>query len=166
MVALLFVLNTIVLTTPLFVVALLKWLVPIRGFRLACATVSVRLAESWIAINSGLISTFTPTRFEIRGLEGLRTDGHYLVVSNHRSWVDIAVLQKVLNRRIPFLRFFLKSQLIWVPLLGLAWWALDYPFVKRYSREFLERHPRNLPAKTSWPPAGPAKNSWACRCRS
>jgi 1-acyl-sn-glycerol-3-phosphate acyltransferase len=51
------------------------------------------------------------------------------------------VLQKVFNRRIPFLRFFLKSQLIWVPLLGPAWWALDFPFMKRYSRETLAKHP-------------------------
>jgi len=47
----------------------------------------------------------------------------------------------VFNRRIPFLRFFLKQQLIWVPLLGPAWWALDFPFMKRYSKETLIRHP-------------------------
>jgi len=141
LVILLIVLSTIAHSTPLLVVALLKWLLPIRGFRLGCATVLVRLAESWIAVNSGLITLFTRTRFEIRGLESLRIDGHYLVLSNHRSWVDIAVLQKVFNRRIPFLRFFLKSQLIWVPLLGLAWWALDFPFMKRYSRHVLSRHP-------------------------
>ena len=26
-------------------------------------------------------------------------------------------------------------------MLGLAWWALDYPFMKRYSKAFLQRHP-------------------------
>ena len=25
--------------------------------------------------------------------------------------------------------------------MGLAWWALDFPFMKRYSRSFLEKHP-------------------------
>lgn len=60
---------------------------------------------------------------------------------NHQSWVDIPVLQKIFNRRIPFLRFFLKQELIWVPLLGPAWWALDFPFMKRYSRQTLLRHP-------------------------
>jgi len=62
---------------------------------------------------------------------GLRRDRWYLVIANHRSWVDILVLQHVFNRRIPFLKFFLKKELFWVPLLGLAWWALDYPFLKR-----------------------------------
>jgi 1-acyl-sn-glycerol-3-phosphate acyltransferase len=137
----LIVLSTIAHTTPLLLVALLKWLLPIPSFRRACAGVLVRLAESWIAFNSGLVALFTRTSFEVRGLQGLRPDGHYLVLSNHRSWVDIVVLQKVLNRRMPFLRFFLKSQLIWVPFLGLAWWALDFPFMKRYSRKVLSRRP-------------------------
>jgi 1-acyl-sn-glycerol-3-phosphate acyltransferase len=51
------------------------------------------------------------------------------------------VLQHVFKRHIPFLKFFLKQELIWVPLLGLAWWALDFPFLKRYSRAFLKKHP-------------------------
>jgi len=84
---------------------------------------------------------FTRTRWQLDGLASLRTDGNYLVLCNHQSWVDIPVLQKIFNRRIPFLRFFLKSQLIWVPLLGPAWWALDFPFMKRYSKETLAAHP-------------------------
>ena len=141
LVAMLIVLSTIVHTTPLLIVALLKWLLPLDAFRHACNQALVRLAESWIAANSALIEYFTPTRFTITGLQGLRSDGHYLVLANHRSWVDIAVMQRVLNRRIPLLRFFLKRQLIWVPMLGLAWWALDFPFMHRYSRKALSRRP-------------------------
>jgi 1-acyl-sn-glycerol-3-phosphate acyltransferase len=64
-----------------------------------------------------------------------------LVVANHQSWVDILVLQKVLNRKVPFLKFFLKKDLIYVPVIGLCWWALDFPFMQRYSAAFLARHP-------------------------
>lgn len=128
-------------TTPLFLVALLKWLIPLRPFQALCARVLVRIAESWIGFNSLLMDKFTPTRFRVEGVEGLHRDGHYLVLANHQSWVDILVMQRVLNRKIPFLRFFLKSQLIWVPLLGLAWWALDFPFMKRASRKQLAKNP-------------------------
>lgn len=141
LVVLLIVLSTIVHTTPLFMVAFVKWIIPIPASRTVCALILVRLAESWIAVNSGLIALFTRTRFRIEGLQGLRQDGHYLVLSNHQSWVDIIFMQKVFNRRIPFMRFFLKRQLIWVPLLGLAWWALDFPFMNRYSRKVLSKHP-------------------------
>ncbi len=133
--------NTVLLTTPLLLVSLFKLAVPFSPFRRICNRVLIGFAESWIAVNSGLIELFTRTRFDVEGLHGLKPDGHYLVLANHQSWVDIAVLQKVLNRRIPLLRFFLKSQLIWIPFLGLAWWALDFPFMKRYSRKVLARHP-------------------------
>ncbi len=133
--------STIAHTTPLFLLALLKWLLPVPGWRRLADGWLVRLAESWIAVNSGLVDNFTRTRVVVSGGDDLRSEGHYLVLSNHQSWVDIIVLQKVLNRRMPFMRFFLKSQLIWVPFLGLAWWALDFPFMKRYSRKQLARRP-------------------------
>jgi 1-acyl-sn-glycerol-3-phosphate acyltransferase len=68
-------------------------------------------------------------------------DTSYLCISNHQTWVDIPALIESLNRRTPFFKFFLKKELIWVPLLGLAWWGLDYPFMKRYSKAFLDKHP-------------------------
>ncbi|HET6433807.1 acyltransferase [Dyella sp.] len=138
---LLLLVNTIVHVLPLFALALLKVVLPIHALRVALSRALVAIAESWIAVNSALFDVFTRTRWRIDGLEGLTRDGNYLVLCNHQSWVDIPVLQKVFNRRIPFLRFFLKSQLIWVPLLGPAWWALDFPFMKRHSREELAKHP-------------------------
>ena len=141
MVLLLLVVNVVLHVTPLFVLTLLKVIVPVRAIRLGLSRALVLIAESWIAFNSAMFEWFTRTQWQVEGLDGLRRDGSYLVLCNHQSWVDIPVLQKVFNRRIPFLRFFLKSQLIWVPLLGPAWWALDFPFMKRYSKETLARHP-------------------------
>ncbi len=141
LVILLLALNVVLHVTPLFALTLLKVIVPVRCIRLALSRALVVIAESWIAVNSVMFEWFTRTRWQVEGLQGLRRDGSYLVLCNHQSWVDIPVLQKVFNRRIPFLRFFLKSQLIWVPLLGPAWWALDFPFMKRYSKDTLARHP-------------------------
>jgi 1-acyl-sn-glycerol-3-phosphate acyltransferase len=142
LVMLLLALNIVVHVTPLFLLTLFKVILPIRGIRLALSRGLVLIAESWIAVNSAMFDWFTRTRWQVDGLNELRYDGNYLVLCNHQSWVDIPVLQKIFNRRIPFLRFFLKSQLIWVPLLGPAWWALDFPFMKRYSKETLAAHPQ------------------------
>lgn len=141
LVMLLLALNIVLHVTPLLVLSLFKVVLPIRGIRLRLSRVLVLIAESWIAVNSRMFELFTRTRWQLDGLNGLRYDGNYLVLCNHQSWVDIPVLQKIFNRRIPFLRFFLKSQLIWVPMLGPAWWALDFPFMKRYSKETLAAHP-------------------------
>jgi len=134
-------LNVVVHVLPLLALALIKALVPVRSIRRALSAVLVAIAESWIGINGLLLRVFTRTRIEVEGRGGLRREHWYLVLANHQSWVDILVLQDVFNRRIPFLKFFLKQELIWVPFLGLAWWALDFPFMRRYSRETLERRP-------------------------
>jgi len=80
-------------------------------------------------------------KWDIQLPGNLDHEGRYLVLCNHQSWVDILVLQYCLNRRAPFLRFMLKQQLIWVPFLGLAWWSLDFPFLRRYSRSELVKNP-------------------------
>jgi 1-acyl-sn-glycerol-3-phosphate acyltransferase len=100
-----------------------------------------RIAEGWIQCNSVLLDLVHEIDWDVRGADGLRYGESYLISCNHQTWVDIPILQRTFNRRIPFIRFFIKRELIRVPLLGLAWWFLDYPFMKRYSRETLEMHP-------------------------
>jgi len=134
--------NTVILVPVLLLLALIKLLLPIAPARRLFSRLIILVAETWIGVNSATIRLFTRDhRWVVEGGEHLKRDGWYLVFSNHQSWVDILVLQYICNQRIPFLKFFLKSQLIWVPFLGLAWWALDFPFMKRYSREHLEKHP-------------------------
>ncbi|WP_313200857.1 acyltransferase [Pseudomonas sp.] len=133
-------LNTLVLICPLLVFALLKLVLPGRGRDYASWAV-MWVAETWSEIDKAIFALCIPTQWDIRGVENLRTDTSYLAVSNHQSWVDIPALIESLNRRTPFFKFFLKKELIWVPLLGLAWWGLDYPFMKRYSKAYLEKHP-------------------------
>lgn len=101
----------------------------------------VLIGENWIAGNSFALEFFYQVRWDMQGVDHLNSNQSYLVVANHQSWVDIIVIQRALNRKIPFLRFFLKTQLIYVPILGLAWWALDFPFMKRHSKAFLQKHP-------------------------
>lgn len=99
------------------------------------------LAELWISINNALFSLYRRPQWDITLPEPLDHRGSYLVCSNHQSWVDILVLQRALNGRIPFMRFFLKKQLIWVPFLGIAWWTLEMPFMRRDSSETLAKNP-------------------------
>ena len=138
--SILFALSTIVHVAVLLVASLLKALLPPPRRRVLDRAL-MAIAESWIGFNTWMIRSMTRTTFVVDAPPTLRADGHYLVLANHQSWVDIPVLQAALNRRVPLLRFFLKSQLFWVPLLGIAWWALDFPFMKRYSREVLAKRP-------------------------
>ena len=136
-----FVVNTFFWVPQLLFMALLKLLGPGAWWRRFCDRIINAIATNWISVNSFNLQVMAGIDWDVRGLEGLEQDQWYLVISNHQSWVDILVLQKIFNRRIPFLKFFLKKELIWVPVMGLAWWALDYPFMKRYSKKRLKKKP-------------------------
>ena len=121
--------------------AIVKLILPFKTVRLLIDPVLVAIAEIWIACNSGWMALTQRTRWDVAGIAGLDPHNWYLVNSNHQTWADIFVLQHLFNRRIPLLKFFIKDQLKWVPVMGLAWWALDFPFMRRHSEEYLKLHP-------------------------
>lgn len=134
-------LNTVIVMVPILAVTLFKLLVPIKPWRVFCSAVLVWLAETWVIVNGGILAMMQRVHWDVQGLEHVSREGWYLVTCNHQSWTDILVLQRTFSRKAPFLKFFLKQELIWVPLIGIAWWALDFPFMKRHSKEYLAKHP-------------------------
>lgn len=134
-------LNTIIHSLALFPLALVKLIVPAASVRRRIDPLLQGIVERWIVWNGVWIALMRNVTWKIEGVERLRRDGWYLVVANHRSWADVFVLQKALNRRIPLVKFPLKRPLIWVPFAGFAWWALDFPFMSRHTEQFLRKHP-------------------------
>ncbi|KKO48309.1 acyltransferase [Arsukibacterium sp. MJ3] len=137
---LLYFINTLFWFVPIVLLALLK-LPPITRWQAFISQLLNACAVAWISLNNVTTAIFTNIHWNVNGLEQLSRKDWYLILANHQSWADILVLQKVFNRKIPFIKFFLKKELIYVPLLGICWWALDFPFMKRYSKSFLAKHP-------------------------
>lgn len=125
--------NAVAVFSGMIPFALVKLALPFAAVRRALDRVLMALAQTWVGVNGAWMALVQRMRWDVQGLDGLRRRGWYLVSSNHQSWVDILVLQKVFHRRVPFLKFFLKRQLLFVPVMGLAWWALDFPFMRRRS---------------------------------
>jgi 1-acyl-sn-glycerol-3-phosphate acyltransferase len=139
----LFALNTLLLAVVGFYgVWLAQWLVPIKPWRALCQRGLLWLSIRWTLWNTALfgLGGFAPVASVAPGIE-LRTDKRYLIVSNHQTWTDILVLQAVFHPRVPFLTFFLKKQLLYVPIFGLIWWALGFPYMERYSAAKVARNP-------------------------
>ncbi|KZZ56511.1 acyltransferase [Oleiphilus sp. HI0125] len=141
LIVLIIILNTIVCFPFLMSVALLKFILPLSFLSKICTKIAIQIATFWIGVNSSLFTLFLKMDWHVTGLDGLSKDEWYLVNCNHQSWADIPVVQKVFNRKIPMLKFFLKQELIWVPLLGLCWWALDFPFMKRSTPAQIKKNP-------------------------
>lgn len=139
----LFVLNTLFNAVFLFnVVLLAKLVVPVPGWRRACDRALVRISLAWTRWNTRVLAIggFKVAGQVAPGIE-LRTDARYLIISNHLSWTDIFALQTLFHSRTPFLTFFLKRQLLYVPVFGVIWWALGFPFMARVGAAQAARRP-------------------------
>lgn len=133
-------LNTVFWFIPIMVASVFK-LLPIKQWQIWMSIIADKCASAWISVNRINQNIFSRTQFTLKEDPILNENSWYLVIANHQSWVDILVLQRVFNRKIPFLKFFLKQNLIYVPFLGLAWWGLDFPFMKRYSKAAIKKDP-------------------------
>lgn len=134
-------LNTVMGVLPMMVFALIKLLIPLPWVQNHCFEAVRWIASTWASINAYIFRWLTPTHWDVRGQQELSRNESLLVISNHQSWVDIPALMAAIHGKAPFFTFFLKRELLWVPFLGFAWWALEYPFMRRYSKKQLEQNP-------------------------
>lgn len=140
-IALLFLLTTTTICfVPILFIGLFK-LIPHKQWQTNCTRVIDAISIFWCGINNHYVDKIQKLDCQITGLDNLNPKEWYLVVANHQSWLDIVILHRLLNRKIPVLKFFIKDQLKWIPLLGFSWWAMGCPFMKRYSKEYLAKNP-------------------------
>jgi len=133
--------NTVFWGMPLYLVTLFKALARGDRARRASGQALIAITQGWV---DGVLRIFELTQdlhWDIRGNVKLSPTQSYLLVANHQSWVDIIAVFQALNRRMPFPRFFAKRELVWLPIVGQALWALDFPLLKRHSAEAVARHP-------------------------
>ena len=119
--SLLLLINTLFWSCLLFPLTFLKVIIPVAPVRKVLTYLLAAVANAWISCNSGWMILTQKMNWTIERPDNLSRNGWYFVLSNHQSWVDILVLQHTLNGRIPLLKFFLKQELIKVPIMGAAW---------------------------------------------
>lgn len=120
---------------PLMVLVLLKWLIPAARFRRGVDGAMAWVYRSAVQCDSWVLFGLMDIRLEVEGMADRYTGDFYLVIANHQSWSDIFILQHLFNRKAPVLKFLVKKELIFMPLVGLICWAYDYPFLHRRSHK-------------------------------
>ncbi|MDK2776341.1 MAG: acyltransferase [Pseudomonadota bacterium] len=133
--------NTLFLGIFLYSFILLRIILPARLAEVLANPVITRIATLWVASILWWMNNIYKVDWNIQGLERTGKKGWFLITANHQSWVDIFALYQTYLGKVPLLKFFIKKELAYIPIVGQAWWALDFPFMRRYSKEFLARHP-------------------------
>lgn len=113
----------------------------ITGAPIADKTV-IKIANHWISSNNALIDNMLPRKdWRISLPDDVNTEGKYLLISNHQSWVDTSIVQYISEKRLPLTRFFTKFELIYIPIVGQAFYFLDFPMMRRHSKEAVAKNP-------------------------
>jgi 1-acyl-sn-glycerol-3-phosphate acyltransferase len=116
-------------------------LLPFAFTRRIASHVAHRAYRQWSVGNKAIMLLFNDVQFQVSPLPELSEQRWYLLIANHQSWLDIPVLTQFALNRVPEPKFFLKEELKWVPFIGSASWALDMPFMRRYSAQQIARNP-------------------------
>lgn len=113
----------------------------ITGSKIADKTV-INVTNRWIHSNNALIDNILPNKdWRISLPEDISSEGKYLLISNHQSWVDTSIVQYISENRLPLTRFFTKFELIYIPVIGQAFYFLDFPMMRRHSKEAIAKNP-------------------------
>lgn len=113
----------------------------ITGAPIADKTV-IKITNHWISSNNALIDNLLPRKdWRITPPDDVHMNGKYLLVSNHQSWVDTSIVQYISEERLPLTRFFTKFELIYIPIVGQAFYFLDFPMMRRHSKEAVAKNP-------------------------
>jgi 1-acyl-sn-glycerol-3-phosphate acyltransferase len=141
LVTFLFSITTVMVFFPILILAVFKLLIPAVSCQKPIHRALDWCASQWMSFNNWQQQILLPTQIETEGLDNLSLEQWYLMVCNHQSWVDILVILRLFNGRIPYVKFFLKQSLLYIPFMGFAFWALDFPYMRRYSKAQLQKHP-------------------------
>ncbi|WP_340679473.1 acyltransferase [Paraglaciecola sp.] len=133
--------NLIFWATLIIVIGLIKFLLPFTRFVHPINLVLNFMLFAFSKISMKMIKLTNKVEFDYEVDGHLSKNDWYLMMPNHLSWLDIAILTEFAADRIPAPKFFLKKELIWLPFVGLGAWALDMPFMQRYSSTFIAKNP-------------------------
>jgi len=95
----------------------------------ACTKMIELTYKAAAAINSAWMVHIVRVNFNVDG--NIPDHPTPIIVVNHQSWFDIPILHHVVTGQGPILKFLIKRQLIWVPIIGWMCYALDFPRLNR-----------------------------------
>lgn len=135
--------NLTILGCVFFIIAASKLICPVKSIDAKLYDLAESIYQLWVSINSVIFRLVLPTKWDYSIPEDLDNNSWYMLIANHKSWLDILVLHTVFNRKIPHLKFFMKSSLIWIPIAGQVCYVLNYPMINR-SKIFSPQNRKHL----------------------
>lgn len=128
-------LNLLFWIPPLVVIALLKALIRHQSSQRLFDMIVDKIYRAAVWFDSFWLFSVLGIELEVVGEVPSDRSSNCIVISNHRSWFDILLLQFLIVRNGPLLMFLIKQELIYVPVVGWICLALNFPRLNRGKSE-------------------------------
>ena len=110
-------------------VSIVNWLVPLPIVSRGCFFIVDAIYRIAVKVDSFWMLKVMGVELIIKG--ELNTNATPVVICNHQSWFDIPLVQEVITGRGPIIKFLVKRELVWVPIIGWICLALNFPCLRR-----------------------------------
>jgi len=116
-------------------------IIPNKNLKVSLGSLSNTMGSATVASITSALRILHKLEWDFQIPEDTDTDTWYLAMSNHQSWADIFILLAAGHKKIPLLKFFMKKELRWIPIIYLVHKTVDMPFLNRHSRAQIQANP-------------------------
>ena len=116
-------------------------LVPNKKLKKLLGHISNRIGSKIVELITASLQILHGLEWEFNIAEHLNTQTWYIAMSNHQSWADIFILLAAGHKKMPLLKFFMKKELQWIPIIYLVHKTIDMPFLNRHSQKQIQANP-------------------------
>jgi 1-acyl-sn-glycerol-3-phosphate acyltransferase len=110
-------------------VSIIKWLIPLPAVSRCCSYIIDKVYRLAVKADTFWMQKVVGIELVIKG--ELNTNPSPIVICNHQSWFDIPIVQEVITGNGPIIKFLIKREIVWVPIIGWICLALNFPRLRR-----------------------------------
>lgn len=116
-------------------------IIPSKPLKKILGAISNRTGSKMVGLITGTLQLLHNLKWEFDIPDHLDTETWYIAMSNHQSWADIFILLAAGHKKMPLLKFFMKKELQWIPIIYLVHKTIDMPFLNRHSQKQIQDNP-------------------------
>ena len=116
-------------------------IIPSKNLKVSLGSLSNVMGSATVACITSALRILHNLEWDFQMPKDVNTDTWYIAMSNHQSWADIFILLAAGHKKIPLLKFFMKKELQWIPIIYLVHKTVDMPFLNRHSRAQIQANP-------------------------
>tara|TARA_B110000003_G_scaffold271042_1_gene304488 strand:- start:112 stop:993 length:882 start_codon:yes stop_codon:yes gene_type:complete len=116
-------------------------IIPNKNLKVLLGSLSNTMGSATVASITTALRILHKLEWDFQIPEEVNTNTWYIAMSNHQSWADIFILLAAGHKKIPLLKFFMKKELQWIPIIYLVHKTVDMPFLNRHSRAQIQANP-------------------------